>query len=198
MIDPDGDIIIVLVPHSKNSPTPANAAATTGNPHTPMRKKPQFRVSSDKLRPISPALRQLVEEAKKDHVGDSPCKIEVSGFDPDAFAVVMGILHERLDDIPDKPDLVAVRNIGVIAQHFQCLEQVKRHSGQWLMLPDRPEEIESFCQDEMDLQQAVYWLFVSLVFHDKPAFAGATQVLIEQSTGLLETHLPIPDRLIGR
>lgn len=197
MLDPDGDIIIVLTESANDISTPADTVATPSSSRTQKGKKFHFRVSSEKLRPVSTILREMVEQAQKGHKGDSPCKVEASGFDPNAFSIVFGILHDQYDDVPDKPNLATIRNIGIIVDHYKCLEEVGRFSRQWLLLPDRPTPTEG-PSINIDLQQAIDWLFVSLVFHDKPTFLESTKVLIERSTGLLKTRLPIPMGLLGK
>lgn len=189
LLDRDGDIIFTLEISDNGTSPLARAFSDKFFP---------IRVSSKKLCHVSTVLRDMIEQALGGHEGDSPCEVEISGFDFHAFSIVFGILHNNYDDVPERPNLATIRQVGLVAHYYQCTEHIKQTAQRWLyLLEDRPEDIVGL-SPTLVLQEAANWLFIALAFHDEDAFFGATEVLVEHTTSPLETDLPIPKSLIGK
>jgi hypothetical protein len=122
---------------------------------------------------------------------DGSRRMYADNWDPQAFLILMHVIHGRHRQVPSVIDLELLAKIAVLVDHYECHEAVAVSAELWLQglrgqLP---------AQTNRDL---ILWLCASWTFADADVFAWVTSIALWQSQGPLPTlGLPIPETILG-
>ncbi|KAK4233012.1 hypothetical protein C8A03DRAFT_39314 [Achaetomium macrosporum] len=113
-------------------------------------------------------------------------------WDPQAFLILMHIIHGRNRQVPRLVSLELLAKIAALVDYYKCHEAVEVFAELWLQGLKSQSQVPS--QVGRDL---VLWLFISWVFGDNDIFTSVTSTALQQSQGPLPTWgLPIPEAII--
>jgi hypothetical protein len=188
-LDPLGDVTLTL--KKPNAPFAVWRGAGTGSPspataegatiHGPV----TFLVSSRHLALASPVFSTALKMG-------GPRDISIRGWDAEAMAIVMSIIHHKGPQIPSKVGLELLGRIATVVDHYQMHEAVQQIGASWVRRLRTPLP-NSYGRD------LILWLYIALVFRDDDIFRHATKVAIRHCPGDMETlQLPIPSTVIGK
>lgn len=154
-----------------------------------------LRLSSKHMVLASPYLRKMYSGTWKEstlrngyglltwHVGDL--------FDPNAFAIVMNVIHGLNRSIPRSVDLELLAGIAVVTDYLQCHESMDVFSAIWV------DELKSSIPNTY-CRELILWIMVSSVFRDQKVFGSVTSTAILKAPGEVPSvGLPIHQRLIS-
>jgi hypothetical protein len=156
----------------------------------------QLRVSSRHLNLASPYFKVALNGPWKEatSVSADGCRhIFADDWDPQAFLILMHIIHGRNRQVPRHISLELLAKIAALVDYYECYEAVEVFAKLWLQGLKSQSQLPS--QVGRDL---VLWLFISWVFGDADIFRSITSTALQQSQGSLPTlGLPIPEGIIG-
>lgn len=160
----------------------------------------RIRVSAKHLILVSPVFKSFLvggwkESSKFLHTGCT--ELTVSGWDLEAFLIVMRIIHNQHTEIPRKVSLELFAKISVIVDYYKCKDAIGFFADVWLDDLNGNLELRNkiACTFSRDL---VLWLWISWMFRRSDQFQKYTAVAIKYSkTQISSLGLPIPTRLIG-
>jgi hypothetical protein len=157
----------------------------------------QLRVSSRHLILASPYFRFALNGPWKEatSVSADGCRnISADDWDPEAFLILMHIIHGHNRQVPRLVGLELLAKIAALVDYYECYEAVEVFAELWLLGLKSHSELPS--QVGRDL---VLWLFISWVFADADIFTSVTSTALQKSLGPLPTWgLPIPQRIVGK
>lgn len=152
-----------------------------------------YLVSSRHLMLASPWFRRALTregfiEASKDP-SDGRYHIPASGWDQEAFLILLNIFHVRTRQVPATVSLEMLAKVAVLVDYYELLnaEVMERDARGWITELKRSVKIPStYCRDLM------MWICIAQVFHMSEEFEEATAVAIKGSEGWIQTlDLPI-------
>ncbi|KAF5253524.1 hypothetical protein FANTH_1595 [Fusarium anthophilum] len=156
--------------------------------------KIQFRmlVSGKHLELASPIFKTMVTgpfaEGKADSSGFR--LITASDWDPEAFNIVLTIMHGYNRDVPRSLSLEMLVKVAMIVNYYDCLESVELYTGIWLQAL-RPELPKVYGRD------CILYLFISWVFSEPIIFQNMTQLALRHSQRLIDAEdFPIPANIL--
>ncbi|KAH6989287.1 hypothetical protein BKA56DRAFT_575457 [Ilyonectria sp. MPI-CAGE-AT-0026] len=216
IIDPMGDTLITLphltelsiecdsltAPSEKRDDCAVNAypepSSIKENPSsaektTEIRSETHFRVSKKHLTIASPRAQAMFAGGFKESIpqDDGFCHWNFEPiFDPEAFEIVMKIIHGKTRMLPQKVTFEMLASISTIVDDLQCHDATWFIVKQWLShIPQRiPKEI---CEG------LARWILISFVFEDAVSFRLSTQQAILHSDGPMPNFgLPIHPQII--
>lgn len=164
-IDPDGDTILVLPPNQ-----------TFGSQNNiKNHKRHLFKVTMKQLSIASP----LVKAALQSPVGMGILQAEglhrwrlSPMFDPEAFNIVLSILHAKFSEVPDILSLEMLSNIALIVRELGCEKSVRHFGKLWLTELDKDLDPD----EDVEYDVTTCWrnLFISETFglKDRSEWAG--------------------------
>lgn len=110
-------------------------------------------------------------------------------FDPEAFCIVLCIIHSQTRDLPEVVSSQLLAEIAIIVDDLECHDVVWDYASQWMQI------LKQHCKIKGDFDS----IFCSFVFQDKVVFEQSTRLNIQRNTDAIEhTDLPIPPSIIGR
>lgn len=114
-------------------------------------------------------------------------------WDPDAFLIVLNLLHSKNKHVPRTVSLEMLAKIAVLVDYYECQEALTVWTPIWISyLTPRSPVPSNYCRD------LILWLCTAWVFDDADRFRHACDIAIKQSTEEMRTlDLPIPDRVSG-
>lgn len=163
-----------------------------------------MRVSSRHLMLASPVFAAMLDRNKfKEGVtlhSEGSVEIELPDDDPDAFVILLDVIHGHTRKVARKTTLFMLNQIAVLVNKYHMVEVIEVFSNMWIRrlskrgLPDRYDGYR---------QEVMSWLFISWVFEKPKIFRPMTMVMIQRAPHtLLENGLefdpPIPDTLLGK
>ncbi|KAG9500566.1 hypothetical protein J7337_009047 [Fusarium musae] len=157
-------------------------------------KKKKFRmlVSGKHLELASPIFKTMVAgpfaEGKVDSSGIR--LITASDWDPEAFKIVLTIMHGYNRDVPRSLSLEKLVKVAIIVNYYDCLESVEIYAGIWLeaLRSELPKVYGRDC---------ILYLFISWVFSEPNAFRNMTQLALRHSQRLINAEdFPIPAKIL--
>jgi hypothetical protein len=155
----------------------------------------QFRVSSRHLMLASPYFKKALngpwEESAPD-TADHRLYISAEDWDPQAFLILMHIIHGRNGQVPRSVSLELLAKIAVLVDYYECYEAVEVFAEIWLrqLKEQVPKKIN---------RELILWLCVSWIFSAADIFTAVTKTALQQARGPLPTlYLPIPPAIFGR
>ncbi|TGO58805.1 hypothetical protein BCON_0051g00450 [Botryotinia convoluta] len=153
-------------------------------------------VSSKHMCLASPVFKAMLQHNnfKEGRELASAGKIEISlpDDDPDAFAILMCIIHGRTRNVPRQIDLDLLSRISTLVDKYQLHEVVEIMSGRWISLLEA-ELPEEFTDDLLP------WLSISWVFEKPSIFKEVTRIAERHSNGKIvedRDDIPIPNRVL--
>ncbi|PNP78956.1 hypothetical protein FNYG_07821 [Fusarium nygamai] len=161
-----------------------------GETCVPHLRKIEFRmlVSGKHLELASPIFKTMVTgpfaEGKPDSSGFR--LITASDWDPEAFKIVLTIMHGYNRDVPRSLSLEMLVKVAMIVNYYDCLESVELYTDIWL------EGLKSGLPTVYG-RDCILCLFISWVFSEPVMFQNMTELALRHSQKLIETEdLPIP------
>jgi hypothetical protein len=159
-----------------------------------------YRVSSRHLTFVSPWFkRTLMSAGSKEAIPnpkDGRFYISASGWDEEAFLILLNIFHLRKRQIPKTVSLELFAKIAVLVDYYELekAEAIEDYVDIWVTHTRHSYAIPTSYGREL-----VLWMCVSAIFDLSNEFEKATAVAIQRSTGPIHTlSLPIPLRAIRR
>ncbi|KLO92899.1 Uncharacterized protein LW93_4054 [Fusarium fujikuroi] len=113
-------------------------------------------------------------------------QITASDWDPEAFKIILTIMHGYNRDVPRSLSLEMLVKVAMIVNYYDCLESVELYAEIWLegLKSEVPEVYGQHC---------ILWMFISWVFSRPIIFRDMTQLALIHSQKLIEVDdFPIP------
>ncbi|KAE8453984.1 hypothetical protein EG329_007760 [Mollisiaceae sp. DMI_Dod_QoI] len=203
--DRDGDLLLRLTSPAKDQNDEASSEQSVEIPTvTPtsstssvakdlestllLHKEVHMLVSSKHLTLASPVFKAMLKsnfctgELLTSH---DVAEIELPDEDPEAFEILMNILHGRVRQVPKQINLKLATKLAIIVDKYLVLEPVEIYVRQWLSSLRKwmPEGFNS---------NILPWLCVSWVFRMEDDFQWISRMAVRESVRKLETFdLPI-------
>lgn len=122
-----------------------------------------------------------------------PRELELPDDDPEAFAILLGILHNKLKQTPKVVNLAQLGAIAILVDKYALHEAVGFVSDTWIrgLRGEIPRSITAEFRP---------WLFISWVFGLEREFTELTQIAQRKSTrnlGEWKSKFAIPLRIFG-
>jgi hypothetical protein len=122
-------------------------------------------------------------------------EITLPDDDPDAFTILLDIIHGRTKKVPRRvDDLIPLTDLAVLVDKYQLLEAVDFFSTTWIGWP--AAGIPKASADDLFL-----WLCISWVFKSSLRFTEITQILMRTGDREIEAdpedELPIPQTILS-
>lgn len=159
-------------------------------------KKIEFRmlVSGKHLELASSIFKTMVTgpfaEGKVDLSGIR--RITASDWDPEAFKIILTIMHGYNRDVPRSLSLEMLAKVAMIVNYYECLESVESYIDIWL------EDLRSELPTGYG-RDCILCVFISWVFSKPVMFRNMTQLALRHSQKLIEAEdFPIPADILGR
>ncbi|PYH96904.1 hypothetical protein BO71DRAFT_319663 [Aspergillus ellipticus CBS 707.79] len=160
----------------------------------PADKTFRIRASSKHLIMASPMFKSMLtsgwkeaNEFRKTGFAD----LTTSGWDMDAFSIVLKILHGKQHEIPRFEEIEKIAKVGMIADYYCCQELVRAAALPWLIR--LPKEVPNTCS----YRDLVLWIWVSHFYQLPEHFTAATAIAISQATGEIDPlGIPISTEII--
>ncbi|KAM0551758.1 hypothetical protein ACHAPJ_008326 [Fusarium lateritium] len=118
----------------------------------------RMRASSSLLTLVSPVIKNILRLpfTYSGHSDHPARELEVDGWDAEALAIVLKVIHGRHRQVPRKVDFVLMANIAIIADYYQCAEALQLSAELWYSFGDKPPTEFS--------EESVMWLGISWTF----------------------------------
>ncbi|EKJ72064.1 hypothetical protein FPSE_07754 [Fusarium pseudograminearum CS3096] len=117
-------------------------------------------------------------------------RITASDWDPQAFYIVLSIMHGYHRDVPRSISFDLLVKVAMIANYYDCLESVEVYTDMWLKTfeSELPEVYGRDC---------ILYLFLSWVFSRPIMFQRMTQLALRHSQKVIEAEdFPLPADII--
>ncbi|KAI1027609.1 hypothetical protein LB504_011711 [Fusarium proliferatum] len=167
-----------------------------GETCVPYLKKMEFRmlVSGKHLELASPIFKTMVTgpfaEGKADSSGFR--LITASDWDPEAFKIILNIMHGYNRDVPRSLSLEMLVKVAMIVNYYDCFESVELYTDIWLE-GFRSEVPKVYGRD------SILCLFMSWAFSRPVMFRNMTELALRHSQKLIEAEdFPIPADILGK
>lgn len=209
--DPDGDLVLVLSKdaawedtdeeeNSKESTEPEPRDSLEKNvltdEATAAREDVHMLVSSKHMSLASPVFKAMLQAShfKEGRELAFAGKVEISlpDDDPDAFAILMCIIHGRTRSVPREIDLDLLLRISTLVDKYQLREVVEIISDRWI------SQLESEIPKELT-DDLLPWLSIAWVFEKSSIFKETTRIAERQSKGRIgedRDDIPIANRVL--
>ncbi|KAH8597767.1 hypothetical protein B0O99DRAFT_684479 [Bisporella sp. PMI_857] len=153
-----------------------------------------MRVSSKHMALASEVFRAMLQpntfKEGTELATSATAEISLPDDDPDAFLILLNIIHGQTRDIPRKVELLLLSKIAVLVDKYRLHKAVIFFSDTWV------DAITSELQVCHDIDHLYHWIHVSYVFSREDEFNTATSYAIARSTasfgGVGMPLLPIP------
>jgi hypothetical protein len=157
-----------------------------------------MRVSSKHLILASPTFRSMLgpnfEEGQRLRIEGST-DIALGDDDPDAFEILLNIIHGLTRKVPRSVSLDMLTKLSVLVNYYQMHEVVELFSDTWIDNLAREGLPLSYCPE------AFSWLLITWVFHKPLEFREVSRVIELGCDETLEDDfdesLPIPPPVLG-
>ncbi|KUJ15798.1 uncharacterized protein LY89DRAFT_670340 [Mollisia scopiformis] len=173
-----------------------------GEPEILHLKQPvHMRVSSRHLMLASPVFAVMLDRYKfKEGTtlhAEGSVDIELPDDDPDAWEVLLNVIHGRTRKVPRKVGLLLLTQIAILVNKYEMLDVVEIFSDTWIrrcLKKGLPEQYER-CEDVV-----MSWLFIAWVFEKPKIFKPITRTMIHCAPNVFHHDLdldpPIPNTLL--
>jgi hypothetical protein len=193
VVDPQGDVILLYENHPE-----VDQRVTV----LPCAQTARFQVSSSKMAEASSTFRTLdADQRATQATSQSPRTVLIPMSQKEditaALFIVFNVIHGKQQGVPQKPDFKQMVHIASAAHIFECADALKCMHDSWF--PNREyQRDDPFQMFDVGCQKGSGWLYVAWVLRHAQCFEDVTATMIEWSNSLPETHLPLPQALIGR
>jgi len=192
-----------MLPLDNGSTAPAEASSAMQ--HTPPPIAPEepgeleeqsihYHVSSRHLMLASSTFKRMLAqdgfaESVRNEV-DGLYHIVAHDWDPEAFLIVLRIVHGRNKQVPREVTLEMLAKIAVLEDYYNFEESLDVFTEVWVQSLTKTSIPTIYCRD------LVLWVWVAWIFDVEQQFTQATDTVIRQSTESFQTlELPIPTRV---
>jgi hypothetical protein len=162
-----------------------------------------MRVSSKHMMLASPVFKAMLQRGNfKEGLELSvrgSLSIPLPDDNPEAFLIILNIIHGRNRAVPRQLSISTMTNISVLVDKYQMVEAVEVFSCSWIedLKIDLPESYQPHERETVH-----QWVGISWVFGKRVEFKAMTQ-LIERGSNAhwaesIEEGIPIPDILISK
>lgn len=111
-------------------------------------------------------------------------------FDPDAFEIVLRIVHAQLHKLPKELSLATMTQVAIIADDLQCSDPIAHFAQQW----GSNNDFWSASNTWIDLSRKI---FICSVFQLKDKFSWLTQAAIIHSLKKVSSYgIPVPQQIL--
>jgi len=160
-------------------------------------------VSSKHLMLASPVFKDMFrnESFRRDHISEAGGRAPFSlpGYDPDAFRIVLNIVHGRTRQVPLEVTLGTFVGIGDILKKYKMMEVAELYVKIWMeKLPAPVPQRPSFGGD------VLLWLAISRIFDVPDVFKRITRLAIWETSSKIEmpasekAKFPVLSRYLGK
>ncbi|KAE8310612.1 hypothetical protein BDV41DRAFT_544493 [Aspergillus transmontanensis] len=116
-------------------------------------------------------------------------QITTDGWDPEAFLILMNIIHSRPHILPREISLELLAKIAVLADYYQCQTLVQYFADRWI-------ENLKVNLPAIYSRDLVLWIWVSWIFRQSTEFKKSTWIAITQSSDeITNLGLPVPAKV---
>jgi hypothetical protein len=158
-----------------------------------------MRVSSKHLILASPTFRSMLgpnfEEGQRLRIEGST-DIALGDDDPDAFEILLNIIHGLTRRVPRRVTLDMLTKLAVLVNYYQMHEVVELFSDTWINTLAKEGLPQSYSTE------TIRWLLISWVFHKPMEFQAVSRIIELGCDETLEDDfdesLPVPSPIIGR
>jgi len=159
----------------------------------PFKKEARMLVSGKHLELASPVFKTMITgpfaEGKVDVSGIR--QLTASGWDPQAFKIILSIIHGYHRDVPRSLSLEMLAKVAMIVDYYECIESVEIYTDIWL-------EGLSSKLPKVYGRDCILCLFISWVFSKPIMFRDMTHLALRHSQRLIEaSDFPIPADILG-
>ncbi|PWY95001.1 hypothetical protein BO94DRAFT_456440, partial [Aspergillus sclerotioniger CBS 115572] len=124
------------------------------------------------------------------YIKPGPVKIAAEGWDIEALLIILRVIHEQYDDIPQELSLEMLAKVAVVLHYYGCRELMVAFTETWMKALDK-DIAETYCRDLM------LWVWVTWCFREPSKFRLSTAIAMSSSEGLIDGWgLPIPEKII--
>ncbi|KAL5086375.1 hypothetical protein Trisim1_009100 [Trichoderma cf. simile WF8] len=111
-------------------------------------------------------------------------------FDPDAFEIILLIVHAQAHKLPKEVSLDMVTHVAILADDLQCADPISPFIRQWALN-------NNFWSTSVEFGQLMQKIFICTVFQLKERFSSLTQTAITSSLNKIPSYgLPISPQII--
>ncbi|KAM5439740.1 hypothetical protein MferCBS31731_004150 [Microsporum ferrugineum] len=117
-------------------------------------------------------------------------KISLPDDDPDAFLIILNIIHGHLRQVPLEVDLQTFTQLAILVDKYELHERIEVFAGFWFdnLKPAIPE-----CYTD----EVPFWTCICWVFNKPEEFKRVTRLVLRQGRGtLLFGELPVPSLVV--
>jgi hypothetical protein len=127
--------------------------------------------------------------------GSGMYQLSAADWDPEAFLILLRVLHLRNRLVPRSLPLELLAKVAVLVDYYRCTEAVEIFSEMWVADAKETSPVPSTYGRDL-----VLWMCVAWVFKLPAEFQQATDVAFKQSkTPTIEDMcLPIPKLVLGK
>ncbi|RDW64498.1 BTB/POZ domain-containing protein [Aspergillus mulundensis] len=160
----------------------------------------RFIVSASHLILASPVFRhaltgEWIESQELRRQGTA--EIEASGWDTEAFLILLRIIHCKPYDLPKEVSLETLAKLALIADYYDCVKLVQWYADAWIskVLPFRA----CFSIHEDGMRDMIIRLWVAWVFDVAEEFTSYSSYIMENAKyPITSLGLPIPAGILER
>ncbi|CAG7561754.1 unnamed protein product, partial [Fusarium equiseti] len=154
----------------------------------PLEKEVEMLVSGKHLELASSIFKTMITgpfvEGKVNSAGIR--QITASNWDPEAFKIILNIIHGYHRDVPRSLSLEMLAKVTMIVDYYECNECVELYIDMWL-------EGLGYELPKVYGRDCILCLFISWVFSKPILFGDMTQLALRHSQRLIEAQdFPIP------
>ena len=118
-------------------------------------------------------------------------ELQLMNDDPDAFLIVLNLIHGHNRKVPREIDLPMLTEIAVIVDKYEVLEITEIMAEHWL------QNLEKTVPLTLN-EDLLSWMCISWVFKKADIFKKVTKIAQLESKGFLdEKQLPIPESILS-
>ncbi|KAF3893146.1 BTB domain-containing protein [Trichophyton interdigitale] len=192
-LDPNGEITLLMtrfvqyVDDSSDCQTPKDSGGTKASSHG--EEEISIRVSSRHLILASSVFRAMLEhrfgESQTLHTVGS-VEIPLPEDDPDAFLILLKIIHGHLRQVPLQVDLQTLTQLAILVDKYELHERIEVFTGFWF--GNLISTIPNCYTDDIPSWTCVCW-----VFNKPEEFKRVTRLILRHGRGTLTfKELPVP------
>lgn len=157
-------------------------------------------VSSRHMALASPVFRSMLDKNKftEGHTLHAEGNVQISfpDDDPDAFLVLLHIIHGKTRAVDRTPDLKLLLELAVLVDKYQCLEIVEIFADIWV------ENLQKVIGLPSDYTEDVIpWIYISWVFENAAIFQEMTKIVQGECDDKVEDDIeegiPVPQVVIS-
>ncbi|KAF1960015.1 hypothetical protein CC80DRAFT_438439 [Byssothecium circinans] len=157
----------------------------------------QYMVSSRHLAIASGYFKSSL--AKKGWLEGVPSKVDgkyhldASAWDPDAFLILLNVLHLHNRKVPRAISLEMLARIAVLVDYYRCAEAVEVFADVWITKARTDSPVPTKYGRDLML-----WMLISWVFKLPSEFTTTTEIAIRQcrTPTIQDMELPIPKPIL--